>query len=148
RPVGRVVASLRNGVWDDMAAEVVPFAVTDLLPVVQRFGGQPIYGWEFFDVHDKELGRWGKRLSLDWRSGSDGLSRSMTVFQESAQHAVQHLNLCIWFDDLEIRRPDGSVLSLEDFATGGKRWWDAMYAGDERTQGAGIVPGAPNGGDG
>jgi hypothetical protein len=148
RPVGRVVASLRNGRWDDMAAEVVPFEVTDLLSVVQRFGGQPIYGWEFFDVHDKELARWGKRLSLDWRSGSDGLARSITVFQESAQHAVQHLDLCIWFDDLEIRRPDGSVLSLEDFAAGGKRWWDAMYGGDERTQGAGIVPGAPSGSSG
>ena len=148
RPVGRIVASLRNGRWDDAAAEVVPFEVTDLLPVVQRFGGRPIYGWEFFDVHDKELSRWGQRLSLDWRSGSDGVSRSVTVFQESARHADQHLDVCIWFDELEVRRPDGSVLSLEEFAAGGKRWWDAMYAGDKRTQGAGIIPAAPNGGDG
>jgi hypothetical protein len=147
RPVGRVVASLRSGRWDDAAAEVVPFDVTDLLPVVEGFGGQPIYGWEFFDVHDKELARWGRRLSLDWRSGPGGLSRSITLFQASAGHAEQHLDLCVWFDDLEVRRPHGSVLSLDEFAAGGERWWDGMYAGDERTRGEGIAALGPNGGD-
>src|SRR5260221_8868724 len=43
RPVGRVAASLRNGRWDDPAAEVVPFAIDDLLTTVQSFGGLPVY---------------------------------------------------------------------------------------------------------
>jgi hypothetical protein len=62
---------------------------------VQRFGGQPIYGWEFFDQHEKELAKWGDRLSLDWRSGTDGLSRSITVFQESFGPKDAILDLCV-----------------------------------------------------
>jgi hypothetical protein len=140
RPVGRVVASLRNGRWDDEGAEVVLFALSELLTVVQSFGGQPIYGWEFFDIHEKELPRWGNRLSLDWQSGSDGLSRSITVFQSSGAGPARHLDLCVWFDDLEVRRPDGAIVPLEEFAAGGRLWWDGMYAGDRRTEGHGIFP--------
>jgi hypothetical protein len=138
RPIGRVAASLRNGLWNDEQAEVVQFLLSELLDVVRSFGGQPIYGWEFFDTHDKELSRWGDRLSLDWRSGSDGLSRSIAVFQASGAGPDRHLDLCVWFDDLEVRRPDGTVVPLEEFAAGGRRWWDAMYAGDKRTEGHGI----------
>ena len=83
KPVGRVIASLRNGLWNDDTAEVVPFALSELLNVVQSFGGQPIYGWDFFDIHEREMDRWAHRLSLDWRSGTDGLSRSITLFQSS-----------------------------------------------------------------
>ncbi|MBO0699664.1 MAG: hypothetical protein J2P46_14810, partial [Zavarzinella sp.] len=140
RPVGRVAASLRNGFWNDEAAEVVPFSLSDLLGVVQSFGGQPVYGWEFFDIHDKELARWGNRLSLDWRSGPDGLSRSIAVFQSSGAGPARHLDLCVWFDELEVRRTDGAVIRLEEFAASGRRWWDAMYAGDKRTEGHGIFP--------
>src|SRR5437773_10333063 len=48
KPVGRVLASLRLGRWDDPNAQVVPFPVQQLLEVVQEFGGQPICGDEFF----------------------------------------------------------------------------------------------------
>lgn len=139
-PVGRVAASLRNGYWNNEAAEVVPFTLGELLTVVQSFGGQPIYGWEFFDIHEKELPKWEKRLSLDWQSGADGLSHSITVFQSSGAGPDRHLDLCIWFDELEVRRPDGTVVPLEEFAAGGRRWWDAMHAGDKRTEGHGIFP--------
>lgn len=121
RPVGRVAASLRNGFWNDDAAEVVPFALGELLGVVQSFGGRAIYGWEFFDLHEKELGRWGDRLSLDWRSGAEGVSRSITVFQSSGAGPIRHLDLCVWFDELEIRRPDGAVVPPAEFAAGGRR---------------------------
>ncbi len=140
RPVGRVAASLRNGQWNDEEAEVVPFSLRDLLGVVQSFGGQPVYGWEFFDIHEKALAQWGNRLSLDWQSGSDGLSRSISVFQSSGAGAFRHLDLCVWFDELEVRRPDGVVIPLEEFVAGGRRWWDAMYAGDKRAEGHGIFP--------
>lgn len=142
RPVGRVVASLRNGYWNDETAEVVPFALPDLLGVVQSFKGRPIYGWEFFDIGDKELERWGNRLSFDWRSGSDGLSHSIAVFQSSGAGPARHLDLCVWFDTLEVRRPDGTEILIEEFVAGGRRWWDAMFAGDKQTEGHGIFPAA------
>ena len=139
RPVGRVKASLRNGLWNDEAAEVVPFALSELLGVVQVFGGLPIYGWEFFDLHKKEPPKWASRLSLDWQSGSDGLLHSISVFLEGAA-PTRHLELCVWFDELEVRRPDGTPVTLQEFAGGGRRWWDAMYARDKRTEGHGIFP--------
>jgi len=139
RPIGRVAASLRNGVWHDEAAEVVEFALSELLGVVQSFGGQPIYGWKFFDLHDKAPPTWASRLSLDWRSGADGLLHTISVFQECAGPA-RHLALCVWFDELEVRRPDGTVVPLQEFAAGGRRWWDAMFARDKRTEGHGIFP--------
>jgi hypothetical protein len=142
KPVGRVAASLRNGHWDDEGAPTVLFELKNLLNIVQSFEGQPIYGWEFFDVHEKELARWGKRLSLDWRSGSDGLSRSICVFQESGKGPSRHLDLCIWFDEIQIRRSDYTIVSLDEFTSGGRRWWDALFSGDNRTEGHGIVPGS------
>lgn len=137
RPVGRVKASLRNGVWNDEAAEVVSFTLSELLGVVQDFGGLPIYGWEFFDLHEREPPKWASRLSLDWQSGTDGLSHSISVFQEGP---ARHLDLCVWFDEIEVRRPDGTPVPLQEFAAGGRRWWDAMYVRDKRTEGHGIFP--------
>ena len=139
-PVGRVTASLRKGRWDDPSAEVIPFQLSELLGIVQSFRGQPIYGWEFFDVHDDELLRWRGRVSLDWRSGSDGIARSMSVTQESQIGPKQFLSLIVWFDKLTVRTPDGAAVDVDEFAAGGRRWWDGLFAGDERTRNAGIFP--------
>jgi hypothetical protein len=136
RPVGRITASLRNGRWDDPGAAVVPFTISELLTIVQSFGGLPVYGWECIDVHDKELQKWGNRLSLNWLSGEDGLSHSITVFQDPGDRI---LNLCVWFDEIEIRDPQGNKIPLDSFIASGKRWWDAFYAGDERTRGYGMA---------
>jgi hypothetical protein len=54
-PVGRVAASLRLGRWDDQTAEVVSFGIESLLEMVRSFGGRPIYGWQFFDVHEEDF---------------------------------------------------------------------------------------------
>jgi hypothetical protein len=137
RPVGRVAASLRSGRWDDPDAEVVPFDLAELLPTVQSFGALPVYGWKFIDVHTKELAKWGDRLSLDWWTGVDGRSHSITVFQDSGDRI---LDLCMFFDGLQIRDPEGREIPLESFIAGGKRWWDAFFAGDERTKGFGMGP--------
>ena len=138
RPVGRIVASLREGHWDDPTAELVKFEVTDLLAVVQSFGGLAIYGWEFFDVDDStSYDRWAKRVSLDYSSGTDGLTHTVELFQ-SAEHRT--LDLRLWFDELMVRTAAGEVISWEEFAAGGKRWWDGLYTGDERTKNSGISP--------
>lgn len=136
-PIGRIAASLRLGRWDDDTARVVPFAIDQLLSVVQDFGGQPIYGREFFDVHQKNFSQWAERLSLDcsWEPG--GLTHFITLFQEGHD---KHLDICLWFDSFIIRDPLGNEISLTNFIAGGKRWWDGLYSGDERTAGHGIVP--------
>jgi hypothetical protein len=136
-PVGRVAASLREGHWDDATAPVVPVALEALLPTVQSFGGLPIYGWEFFDCHERDLPRLANRLSLDWTSGTDGLSHSISLFQDGGNRI---LDLYLWFDSLEIRDPEDRPIPLASFIAAGKRWWDAFYAGDERTKGHGMVP--------
>jgi len=137
RPVGRVAASLRNGRWDDPEAPVVPFTLDELLPTIQSFGGLSLYGWEFIGVHAKELAKWGDRLSLNWTSGDDGLSHSITVFQDPGDRI---LDLCVWFDELTVRDVQGTEIPLDFFIASGKRWWDAFYAGDERTKGFGMAP--------
>lgn len=136
-PVGRVIASLRDGRWDDPSAKAIPFSLDELLQVVQSFKGLPIYGADFIDVLDDDAVRWDDRLSLDWVSGDDGRSHSLTVFQDAGDRI---LYLRIWFDCLEIRSPAGESISLSSFIGGGRRWWDAFHAGDARTSGYGMFP--------
>lgn len=136
-PVGRVVASLRNGGWDDPAAAVIPFSLEELLPTIQSFDGLSIYGWEFIDI-EQGYEVWSKRLSLDERLGTDGHAHSITLFQDGHE---RYLNLRIWFDTLRVFRSDRSEVPIDDFIAAGERWWDGLYAGDPRTQGHGIVPG-------
>jgi hypothetical protein len=141
RPVGRVAASLRMGRWDDDRAPVQQFTLTELLSVVESFKS-PIYGWEFFDLGDDKFKSWSNRLSLDWQGDPAGVDHSISLFQEGSV-PERILDLRIWFREIEFRRPDGTPVQIEDVISGGKRWWDALYAGDKRTEGHGIVPGKP-----
>jgi hypothetical protein len=138
-PLGRVCASLRRGRWDDPDAAVEPFRIEDLLAAVGRVCGHAVYGWEFFDVpEEKDFARWKDRLSLDWRApGDDGRSHTLILFQEADK---AHLDLCFWFDHLAIRTASYEDIPLDEFAAGGKRFWDGVYAGDPRTADSGIVP--------
>ncbi|HTR40947.1 MAG TPA: hypothetical protein VMH87_04975 [Pseudomonadales bacterium] len=132
--VSRIAASLRHGRWDDLAAKVEKFGIEQLLEVVQRFRC-PIYGWEFFNL-DTQKFNWFDKLSLDWREKGNP-ANSLSFFQDGG---TCHLDICLWFEDFTIKTPQGNEIALEEFIAGGKRWWDAMYAGDPRTQGTGIVP--------
>ena len=138
-PVGRIAASLRNGPWNDSDAEVTPFEVEQLDEVVRSFGGQPIYGWEFFDAHESDFVTWSDRLSLDWRGavGDVGLAHTLSLFQEGNS---RHLDLRIWFDRLEIRDAAVTVLDLDEFCAGGETFWRALFDGDTRATGHGIAP--------
>ena len=104
--------------------------------MIQSFGGLPIYGWEFFDTDEKDFPRWADRLSLDYRTDVE-TAHSITVFQEASD---RHLDVCLWFSRLEIKDPSGEGISMEAFIAGGRRWWDALYKGDERTSDSGIIP--------
>ena len=136
-PVGRVEAALREGAWDDPSAPVVPFGIEELLKTVQSFDGLPIYGWKFIDVQNEYDRDWTKHLSLDWSSGTDGLSHSITVFQDAGNRI---LDVRLWFDDLRVFEPGGVEIPLDSFIAGGRRWWDALFEGDERARGFGPVP--------
>ncbi len=78
---------------------------------------------------------WGERLSVDWRSGSDGLSHSICLALGDVDRVLE---FCVWFDTFEIRHPDGTVLTIPEFIAGGRRFWDGLYAGDKRAQGYAI----------
>ena len=137
-PIGRVAASLRDGVWNDRSAKVHELTLDDLEQVVSSFGGLPIYGAaDLIDSADKQLTELADRLSLDWENGSDGRGHSISLFQEGPD---RHLDLWVWFDTLRIFDPTFTEVSLNEFVDGGRRWWSGLYAGDPRTNGYGIVP--------
>ena len=127
-PVGRVCA-VRF-----VDGDVQTFTMDQLLWVVRDFGGCPIYGWQFFDTPYTEL----THVSLDVTfPGPGGFGHSLAVFQEGGVKG--RLDLRIWFDALTVRTPAGDPVSVADFIGGGMRWWDALNAGDPRTEGRGII---------
>jgi len=131
--LGRIAASLRQD-----GAPVAPLGLDRLHAAVAGFGQQPIYGWEFLDVPEESgFAGWCDRLSLDWQAAPGGLSHTLDLFQGADR---RRLDVRLWFDELRILGPAGTEIDLDDFTAGGVRWWDALYAGDERTRGHGIVP--------
>lgn len=138
KPVGRFVASYRNGRWDDKNAIVEKFAPKDILEVVQRFHGQAIYGWDFINCGDKDFDSWKDRLSFDYSTGDNiGLTNTIDLFQEDID---KHIDLRIWFDDFEILTPTYNKIELKDFIENGKRGWDAIYENNEKMGNFGIIP--------
>ena len=79
----------------------------------------------------------GRQLSLDYSYGNDGMTHSIVLFQEGVE---RHLDLCVWFDELQVFDPKFQVIPLASFIAGGVQWWNATYAGDSRTSNSGIVP--------
>lgn len=134
QPVGRVIASLRKGSWNDARAEIESFAASEMNAVVQSFGGVPVYGWKFFDVDETES--WLDQPSFDWGSREDGMQHHLTLFQEGHE---RHLDLRIWFDRFVICDPYGNQLSIDEFCAGGQRWWKGFNEGDPRTEGQGLT---------
>jgi hypothetical protein len=136
--VGRAAASLRLGRWDDPAAPVVAFDPSELLEVVQGFGGLRIYGWEFFDEHERELEKWAAKASFDLElAAGDGQRHSLMMFQEGRQ---KHLDVCIWFDAMLLRNAAGEDVAISDVIAAGRRWWDALHRGDSIGPANGIFP--------
>lgn len=135
KPVGRVVASLRNAHWSDPSAAAIPLEIYSLMEAVTSFDDHSIYGWEFLDADIGDQSSWMNRLSLDWSSGDDGRAHTITLFQDQHDRA---LDIRVWFDCIELFDPTGNQIELEDFIEDGKRWWKAFYSGDEWTAGMGM----------
>jgi hypothetical protein len=136
--VSRVAASLRNGLWNDATASAVPFALGDLLSVVQSFGGCAVYGDDFFDVHEAELEKWHNRFSLDVRLASEEAEHSLSLFQEGGRD--RHLDLCIWFQDLTLHDASGGLAPVAEIIESAHRWWKAFRENDPRTTDRGLIP--------
>ena len=136
--VSRIVASLRNGRWDDESASVVPLLLEDLPSTVRSFGCQPVYGWDFLDLPGDASDVWRDRASVDFSVGRGRGEHSIDLFQESAEGPPRHLDLRVEFDELSVVVADGEPVELEEFVAAGRRWWAALQAGDPRVEGFGI----------
>ncbi|ADE53350.1 hypothetical protein [Coraliomargarita akajimensis] len=140
--VGRIAMSYRKGFWNDYEAEVIRIKENEILEVIQSFGGQPIYGWEFINTEENELAKWEEKLSLEILNPTGSTTNRISLFQEGATES-KHLDIWIWFESFRILNPQTEEISVSDFTEGGKRWWDALHAGDPRTDNHGIIPGKP-----
>jgi hypothetical protein len=139
--VRRFAVSHRFARWDDDNVSAEPCTEEEFPTVLRWFGGAPVYGWEFFDTPDVEWQRWADRLSLDVRWIDGPGSHTIELFQEGRRDDQdRHLDFRAWFDRLEIYDTDLQRIPLDEFVAGGKRWWDGLYAGDQRTATAGIYP--------
>lgn len=134
--VSRVVASHRDGRWDDPSAPTLPLQVNGVTDVIAEFGQLPVYG-DFVDAGDRKFSNWKGRLSFDVRCEGGG-RHTLDLFQENG-HRI--LDLRAWFDSLRVTDRWGTTIDISDFISDGVRWWDALYANDPRTQGLGIIPG-------
>jgi hypothetical protein len=135
--VSRVTASLRNAPLADPEAPAEPLALGDLSKAVRSFGGLPIYGWEFVDPPLSWTDRWAARRSLDeLLGGSSSDGHRLYLFQDAEDRCLE---LCVWFEDLTVTDGKARAVPLDEFLAGGKRWWDALFAGDPRVGGHGIV---------
>lgn len=131
-PVSRIAAAL---VTED--GQLKPFEIGALSDLLQSFGGQPIYGWEFFDTTTPAAAEWLRQPSLDFRAGDAGASHTLHLFQEAGS---RKLDVCVWFNEVEVRDGMGHEVPIDAFTAGGKRWWDGVFSGDPRTGGSGIHP--------
>jgi hypothetical protein len=143
--VSRVAASLRDGRWNDTEAAVQRLSLADLDAAVRRFGGCPVYGWEFIDPSPQSWTGWRDRLSLDANLAAEQAPHVLELFQEGGGSAdPHHLDLRVWFSTLRVALRTGEEVPLQEFIEGGVRWWDGLHAGDPRTGGKGIVSNSAN----
>ncbi len=138
-PIGKFIASLRLGHWDDTKAEIVKFEPEQILEKVEEFGHLSIYGWEFMNC--KEDVTWLDKLSCEFTSkNSQGLQNNIELFQEGFQ---KHIDIKFWFDEFEIFTPTHEKIELQTFIDNGKRGWDGIYYGNASDK-FGIYPGVTN----
>lgn len=136
--VSRIVASLRHGPLHDDRAAISALSLRELPETVRSFGSQPIYGWEFFDVPGELRRTWRELASIDYPVGQGRGSHSLDLFCEGLADDRRRLDLRIEFDELSVEDSRRTEISLEDFAEGGRRWWEAFDRGDPRTAGHGL----------
>lgn len=105
-PVGRIAASLLR-VGGDGPASIEAFSAEQLPLVVDRLDG-PVLRAPVLDGPPPDPLRWAPQLSLEGASTApDGGSHHLEV---AVSGGGRRLRLAAWFDVVELRRPDGSVV--------------------------------------
>jgi hypothetical protein len=139
QPLGRVAASYRQGLWNDRDAPISTVSAAELETLtVER--PTSVYGWDFFNRSDDRIEEWPQPLSLDLQ-----LDQQHTALTLDLVHDLNpFLHVRLWFSAFRLLTPDREEIDLQEFIDGGKRWWDGLYAGDERASGFGIVPLKPD----
>ena len=127
KPDGKFIASYRLGHWDDKTAPTVKFEPENIFEKVQEFGHCAIYGWEFIDCKKQSNDNWQDRLSFSFDSpNKQGRQHTIDLFQEGGD---KHIDIKIWFDELEIFNPKYEKIEFQTFIDNGKRGWDGVYDG-------------------
>ena len=139
-PVGRIIASLRVGSYENKQQSVQQLLPSQLAKTLRTFKDHFIYGWEFINRGDKAIKDWSNKLSFDQKFESqNGFSNTIYLFQDEG--ITRQLNVRIWFDELSLHDRKGNPIDMELFLENGKRAWEKIFAGDNETRGFGIVPG-------
>jgi hypothetical protein len=76
-----------------------------------------------------------ERVSVDVGLAGNG-THTLDLFQKDGQRIPDVRT----GGTLAVTTAAGQPLEVEGFVAGGRRWWDALYAGDSRAGGHGIVP--------
>lgn len=138
KPIGKFFASYRLGNWDDNNAEVLTFEPEEIFDKIKEFEFLAIYGWEFIDNGNKRFDQWKNKLSFDYESKiGRGLKHTIDLFQEGNG---KHIDLRIWFDEIDVYDSNFKIISLQDFIENGKRGWGAVYYKKGFGEKFGIVP--------
>lgn len=106
-PVARVAALLTRATAEGPVA-IERFDESQLPLVVDRFEG-PVPTVVVLDGPPPDPSSWAPELSLEGASNApDGRSHTLELAVAGAEG--RQLRLAVWFDELELRRPDGSTV--------------------------------------
>lgn len=106
-PASTFVASLR--VEEGSQRRIEAFAVEQLPDVVHALEGPTIHG-PVFGRPRPAAGEWGPEASLEGTSSApDGTFRRVRI---EVEQGSRRFGLFATFDDVEVRRPDGTVVDL------------------------------------
>lgn len=133
--VRRLWASYRLAVWDDETVDPVPLDLEGLLAVLHELGPADLEGWTHIDGDWPSWTRWQHRPSLDLTGpGTSPASHHLNLIKETFTDPVRTVELRVWFDDLAVTTAEGEPIALGAFVDGGRRWWTALHAHDQRVR--------------
>lgn len=106
-PVSTILGSFRRNLPTE--TELLSFTEGQLIDVVATFDGASVAA-PLFGQPEPRPGGWGPRFSLEGRSTApDGTSKTLTI---ALARENLTLHLFARFDEVELKAPDGTALSL------------------------------------